>query len=104
MDEIRDEAALNVTEPAIPTYESLAGMLELTLLGPALTADEVNEGCRIAREYGIAAVVVRPCDVEMVSRWMRGSGAKMRAWRATHTAFQPRAPSFTRAAICCAWV
>jgi deoxyribose-phosphate aldolase len=77
MDEIRDEAALHVTEPAIPTYESLAGMLELTLLGPALTADEVNEGCRVAREYGIAAVVVRPCDIEMVSRWMRGSGAKI---------------------------
>jgi deoxyribose-phosphate aldolase len=78
MDE-RQHAPIEPTQPAVPveTYESLASILELTLLGPALTADEVDEGCRAAREYGIAAVVVRPCDVEMVSRWMRGSGVKI---------------------------
>ena len=72
MDEIRQPAV----EP-IETYESLAGLLELTLLGPTLSADDVNEGCRVAREYGVAAVVVRPCDVEMVKRWMSGSGVKV---------------------------
>jgi deoxyribose-phosphate aldolase len=61
----------------IETYESLASILELTLLAPTLSADDVDEGCRIAREYGIAAVVVRPCDVEMVSRWMAGSPVKV---------------------------
>ena len=77
MDEIREVPTPRAVEPAIPTYESLAGLLELTLLGPALTADEVHEGCRTAREYGIAAVVLRPCDVEMAARWMRGSGVKI---------------------------
>lgn len=72
MDPIRETPV----EP-IETYESLAGMLELTLLGPGLSADDVDEGCRIAREYGVAAVVVRPCDVEMVARWMPGSGVKV---------------------------
>ena len=72
MDEIRQPAV----EP-IETYESLAGVLELMLLGPTLSADDVNEGCRVAREYGVAAVVVRPCDVEMVKRWMSGSGVKV---------------------------
>jgi deoxyribose-phosphate aldolase len=78
MDELRE---LPLDPPQSPqpaeTYDSLASILELTLLGPALTADEVDEGCRTAREYGIAAVVVRPCDVEMVSRWMRGSSVKV---------------------------
>jgi deoxyribose-phosphate aldolase len=59
------------------TYESLAGIMELTLLAPNLSADDVDEGCRVAREYGIAAVVVRPCDVEMASRWMAGSAVKV---------------------------
>lgn len=75
MDEIR-EAPVEAVEP-VETYESLAGILELTLLGPSLSADEVHEGCRLAREYGIAAVVVRPCDVEMVTRWMRGTSVKL---------------------------
>ena len=57
----------------IETYESLASLMELTLLAPNLSADDVDEGCRVAREYSIAAVVVRPCDVEMASRWM-GTG------------------------------
>jgi deoxyribose-phosphate aldolase len=61
----------------VETYESLASLMELTLLAPNLTADDVDEGCRIAREYGLAAVVVRPCDVQMVSRWMAGSAVKV---------------------------
>ncbi|HYP04909.1 MAG TPA: hypothetical protein VER03_01635 [Bryobacteraceae bacterium] len=77
-----DENRATPIDPAVPeapveTYESLAGILELALLGPALTASQVEEGCDTARQYQIAAVVVRPCDVEMVSRWMRGSGVKV---------------------------
>lgn len=74
MDEIRQEAPV---EPTKETYESLASLIELTLLAPGLSADDVDQGCRTAREYGLAAVVVRPCDVEMVSRWMSGSGVKV---------------------------
>jgi deoxyribose-phosphate aldolase len=76
MDEIRQPAVEPVVKP-IETYESLAELLELTLLAPSLSADDVDEGCRIAREYGVGAVVVRPCDVEMVKRWMDGSGVKV---------------------------
>jgi deoxyribose-phosphate aldolase len=61
----------------VETYESLASLMELTLLAPNLTADDIDEGCRAAREYGLAAVVVRPCDVQMASRWMAGSAVKV---------------------------
>jgi deoxyribose-phosphate aldolase len=64
-------------EQPVETYESLAGIMELTLLAPNLSADDIDEGCRTAREYGIAAVVVRPCDVEMASRWMTASPVKV---------------------------
>ena len=66
-----------IEQAPVETYESLTSLMELTLLAPNLTADDVDEGCRAAREYGIAAVVVRPCDVEMVSRWMAGSAVKV---------------------------
>ena len=79
MDEIRQTPI----EPAqiIETYESLASLIELTLLAPGLSADDLDRGCQLAREYGLAAVVVRPCDVEMVSRWMSGSSVKGRERR-----------------------
>lgn len=76
MDEIRQSPIESAIEP-IETYESLAGILELTLLGPGLSPDEVSDGCNLAREYGIAAVVLRPCDVEMAARWLAGSGVRV---------------------------
>jgi deoxyribose-phosphate aldolase len=74
MDEIRQDEA---HEEPVETYESLASLIELTLLAPGLSADDVDQGCRTAREYGVAAVVVRPCDVELASRWMGGSPVKV---------------------------
>jgi deoxyribose-phosphate aldolase len=69
MDENRTEAA----QP-VETYESLAGLIDHVMLRPDLSADELAEGCRVARAYGVRAVLVRPSDVETVVRWMSGSG------------------------------
>jgi deoxyribose-phosphate aldolase len=66
-----------IEQTPVETYESLASLIELTMLAPNLSADDIDNGCRAAREYGIAAVVVRPCDVEMASRWMGGSAVKL---------------------------
>jgi deoxyribose-phosphate aldolase len=38
-----------------------------------LTTDAVAAGCQLARELGLRAVVVRSCDVELVTQWTRGS-------------------------------
>jgi deoxyribose-phosphate aldolase len=69
MDENRTEAA----QP-LDTYESLSGLIDYVMLRPDLSAEELEEGCRIAREYAVRAVVVRPCDVDTVVRWLGGSG------------------------------
>jgi deoxyribose-phosphate aldolase len=55
-------------------YNDIAKMIEHPVLLPELTEEEVQTGCEIARQYGVAAVCVRPCDVEMAVRWMEGSG------------------------------
>jgi deoxyribose-phosphate aldolase len=57
----------------VEAYESLAGLIDLHLLDPALSTAQVGEGCRLAREARIRAVVVRPCDVNLAREWMGGS-------------------------------
>jgi len=56
------------------TYEGLAKMIDHSLLRPELAQDRVLEGCRIAREYNVASVCVRPADVETAVRALDGSG------------------------------
>jgi deoxyribose-phosphate aldolase len=59
--------------PPISTYEALAAMIDHSLLRPELTEEEVEQGCRLAREYGVASVTVRPADVDLAAQWMRDS-------------------------------
>lgn len=49
-------------------------MIDHSLLRPELTEEQVAEGCRVAREYQVASVTVRPCDVDFAVRQMEGSG------------------------------
>src|SRR5438445_12233678 len=60
--------------PPLTRYEELAKMIDHSLLRPELTEEQVAEGCRIAREYQVASVTVRPCDVDFAVRQMQGSG------------------------------
>ncbi len=55
------------------TYQDLACLLEHSLLRPELTETDVAKGCELARTYGIAAVLVRPSDVDLAINWMKGS-------------------------------
>ena len=74
MDEIRQPA---VDRKPIETYESLAGLTRATLLGPGLCPPTMWRRLSHRARVWVAAVVVRPCDVELVKRWMGGSGVKV---------------------------
>jgi len=56
------------------TYESLAKRLDVRLLDPWWSADQVFEACSTARALGVRAVVVRPCDFELAGQWLANSG------------------------------
>ncbi len=45
------------------TYSQIAKTIDHSLLRPELTEQEVIEGCGLAREYDVASVCVKPCDV-----------------------------------------
>src|SRR5215467_16369381 len=60
--------------PPLTNYEERAKMIDHSLLRPELTETQVAEGCNIARQYQVASVTVRPCDVDFAVRQMQGSG------------------------------
>jgi len=55
----------------------LAKMIDHSLVLPELTDDDVIAGCRLARQYGVASVTVRPCDVDLAVRELQGSPVKV---------------------------
>lgn len=55
------------------TYESLASLIDYHLLEPTLSSDDIAQACQIAKEYSVRALVLRSCDVDLVSQWMSGS-------------------------------
>jgi deoxyribose-phosphate aldolase len=55
------------------TYEQLAGTIDHSLLKPMLTLDEVVEGCRLAAEYEVVSVCVRPADVALAAAELDGT-------------------------------
>jgi deoxyribose-phosphate aldolase len=59
------------------TYEDLACLMEHSLLRPELTETEVAAGCELAKAYGVAAVLVRPSDVDLAVNWMKGSAVAL---------------------------
>jgi deoxyribose-phosphate aldolase len=61
------------TKPEQARYEDLAQLIELALLAPELSESDVAEGCEQAKQYGVAAVLVRPCDIDLAARWVSGS-------------------------------
>jgi deoxyribose-phosphate aldolase len=66
--------ALPDQQQPVETYESLAMLVDYHLLEPTLSTEQVAHACDLAREYGVRAVVVRPCDAQLVVQSLRGSG------------------------------
>ncbi|MBL7183846.1 MAG: deoxyribose-phosphate aldolase [Anaerolineae bacterium] len=59
------------------TVEQLAKTIDHSLLRPELTEHDVIEGCRLAKQYHVASVCVRPCDVPLAVSEMQGSDVKV---------------------------
>ena len=45
------------------SYEELAKMIDHSLLHPTMTDDELAAGCRLAAEYNVASVCIKPYAV-----------------------------------------
>jgi deoxyribose-phosphate aldolase len=56
------------------TYEEMAKMIDHSLLHPALTDRELEEGCRLAIQYGAASVCIKPYFVKRAAELLKGTG------------------------------
>ena len=56
------------------TYEAIARRIDHSLLGPTLTDADLEAGCRLAAEYQVASVCVKPYAVALARRILDGSG------------------------------
>lgn len=63
-------------EPS-PTYADLAGLIEYAVTRSELTETDVSRACDLAKQHGVASVIVRASDVDLVARWMTGSGVRL---------------------------
>lgn len=59
------------------TYEQLANMIDHSLLQPALTDNQLDDGCRLAARYKVASVCIKPYAVARAADILRGSGVKV---------------------------
>ncbi len=55
------------------TYEQLARVIDHSLLKPELTEADVIAGCELAARYHVASVCVKPADVALAARLLKGS-------------------------------
>jgi deoxyribose-phosphate aldolase len=67
---------LSNPEPS-PTYADLAGLIEYVVTRTELTETDVSRACDLAKQHGVASVMVRASDVDLVARWMTGSGVRL---------------------------
>jgi deoxyribose-phosphate aldolase len=55
------------------SYTALAKMIDHSLLQPTLTDSQLDEGCRLAREYDVASVCIKPYAVRRAAELLAGS-------------------------------
>jgi len=55
------------------TYEQLAKMIDHSLLNPVLTDEELEQGCRVALDYDVASVCIKPYYLKRCAELLSGS-------------------------------
>ncbi len=56
------------------TFEEIARMIDHSLLKPTLTDEELEAGCRLGVEYGVASVCIMPYYLRRCAEILAGSG------------------------------
>ena len=58
------------------TYNEIAKMIDHSLLNPALTDKELEQGCRLGLEYECGSVCIMPYYLDRCAELLRGSAVK----------------------------
>lgn len=58
------------------TYTDIAKMIDHSLLNPTLTVEQLEHGCRLAREYDVASVCILPYYLKRCAELLAGSNVR----------------------------
>jgi deoxyribose-phosphate aldolase len=61
------------------TYTELAKMIDHSLLHPTMTDQELEAGCKLAAQYDVASVCIKPYYVKRAAELLAGSNVKVGA-------------------------
>ncbi len=61
------------------TYAELAGMIDHSLLHPTMTDAELEKGCRLAAQYQVASVCIKPYFVKRAVELLKNTGVAVGA-------------------------
>ena len=61
------------------TYQQLAKLIDHSLLHPTMTDRELEDGCKLAARYDVAAVCIKPYYVKRAAELLRGTGVNVGA-------------------------
>ncbi|MDB6005730.1 MAG: deoxyribose-phosphate aldolase, partial [Prosthecobacter sp.] len=56
------------------SYSDLAKMIDHSLLHPTMTDADLEAGCKLAAQYQVASVCIKPYAVKQAVGWLSGSG------------------------------
>ncbi len=56
------------------SYSDLARMIDHSLLHPTMTDADLEAGCKLAAQYQVASVCIKPYAVKQATEWLRGTG------------------------------
>ncbi len=59
------------------TYDAIAKRIDHSLLGPTLTEKDLRDGCRLAAEYHVASVCIKPYAVSLAAEILKGTGVEV---------------------------
>jgi deoxyribose-phosphate aldolase len=59
------------------SYNDIALMIDHSLLNPTFTDNDIIDGCKLADEYKVATVCVRPGDVKLAAELLKNSPVKV---------------------------
>lgn len=61
------------------TYAELAKMIDHSLLHPTMRDRELEDGCRLATQYQLASVCIKPYAVRRAAEILKGTGVRVGA-------------------------
>jgi deoxyribose-phosphate aldolase len=59
------------------SYEALAKRIDHSLLGPTMTEAELEDGCRLAADYVVASVCIKPFAVPLAAKLLAGTSVQV---------------------------